>query len=70
MATVRGPLVKGQVQKKRAETTDRPVSHEDEARVAYELYVQRGCVDGCDVEDWLRAEALCEAERPANNQTR
>lgn len=24
---------------------------------AYELYLARGCEDGCDVEDWLTAEA-------------
>lgn len=24
---------------------------------AYELYVQRGCESGHDIEDWLRAEA-------------
>jgi len=23
---------------------------------AYELYIERGCLDGHDVEDWLRAE--------------
>ena len=28
------------------------------ARVAYELYQQRGCVDGHDFEDWLKAEAM------------
>jgi hypothetical protein len=26
------------------------------ARRAYDLYVARGCEDGHDVEDWLRAE--------------
>jgi hypothetical protein len=23
---------------------------------AHEIYVERGCADGCDREDWLRAE--------------
>ena len=27
-------------------------------RMAYLLYEERGCVDGYEVEDWLRAEAL------------
>ena len=26
------------------------------ARRAFELYVERGCEDGHDLEDWLRAE--------------
>ena len=28
------------------------------ARVAYELYEKRGCEDGRDLEDWLKAEAI------------
>ena len=32
------------------------VSVEDIARRAYEIYVQRGCLDGSDREDWRRAE--------------
>ena len=28
-------------------------------RMAYAFYEERGCVDGHDVEDWLRAESLC-----------
>jgi hypothetical protein len=31
-------------------------THEDIARRAYELYVERGGDDGSDVDDWLRAE--------------
>ena len=31
------------------------------AQVAYELYVQRGRVDGHDLEDWLRAEQIVRA---------
>ena len=58
MATVRGALGKAHVQEKNVQTTKCTVHHEDVARVAYDLYVQRGCVDGCDVEDWLRAEAV------------
>jgi hypothetical protein len=25
---------------------------------AYEFYEQRGCIDGHDLEDWLKAEAI------------
>jgi hypothetical protein len=32
------------------------ISREDIARRAYELYTQRGCEVGKDVEDWIRAE--------------
>ena len=34
------------------------IDNEEVARLAYAFYEQRGCVDGCDVEDWLRAEAV------------
>jgi hypothetical protein len=29
---------------------------EEVQRRAYELYVGRGCTNGCDVDDWLEAE--------------
>jgi hypothetical protein len=32
------------------------VSKENIARRAYELYTQRGCLPGKDVEDWVNAE--------------
>lgn len=28
------------------------------AKVAYELYLKRGCVNGHDLEDWLHAERV------------
>jgi hypothetical protein len=28
------------------------------ARLAYELYEQRGCADGRDLDDWLQAEVI------------
>ena len=31
---------------------------EDVEKLAYQYYVERGCVDGCDREDWLKAEAV------------
>jgi len=30
--------------------------HEQIAKRAYELYLERGCRQGCDVEDWVDAE--------------
>jgi hypothetical protein len=36
------------------------LSREDIAHRAYELYTQRGCEPGKDVEDWVRSEEqLC-----------
>ena len=32
------------------------VAEDDIARRAYRIYVDRGCVDGFDREDWVRAE--------------
>lgn len=32
------------------------LTHDAIAVRAYELYVARGCADGCDVDDWLQAE--------------
>lgn len=34
------------------------VSREDVARMAYELYVRRGRVDGRELDDWIKAEAI------------
>jgi hypothetical protein len=38
------------------------VSKENIARRAYELYTQRGCEPGKDVEDWVSAEQELGAE--------
>ncbi len=32
--------------------------HDEIARVAYELYLKRGCVHGHDLDDWLEAELI------------
>ena len=37
-------------------------SREDIAHRAYDLYTQRGCGPGKDVEDWIRAEQELGAE--------
>jgi hypothetical protein len=41
------------------------VSDADIARRAYEIYVERGRADGCDREDWRRAET--ELKAPAHD---
>lgn len=50
-------------------TQGRAVDHDAIAHRAYELYLARGCDDGCDVEDWLEAEAqLLRAETSSTEQ--
>ena len=48
------------------------LSREEIARRAYELYTQRGCEHGKDLEDWVRAEKELSDEpiaRPAETRT-
>ena len=42
----------------RAEARHGQVTSEDVARVAYELFQQRGGLHGHDLEDWLEAERI------------
>jgi len=43
----------------RKETTRTPLVDDQEvAQLAYEFYVRRGRVNGRDLEDWLKAEAI------------
>lgn len=42
-----------------ADTAGTGEGHAEAVRqMAYRLYLERGCADGHEVEDWLRAEAL------------
>lgn len=41
----------------RAAASSVELEREAVARRAYSLYEERGCCDGCDVDDWLQAEA-------------
>ena len=34
------------------------LDREEIARLAYEFYQQRGCANGCDLDDWLKAEGI------------
>jgi hypothetical protein len=45
-----------------------PTAGHEEAvrRMAYLLYEQRGCIDGYELEDWLRAEALVTEQAAAS----
>ena len=43
--------------------TNAPISEQEIAQRAYELYVARGGADGHDVEDWLQAERELREQR-------
>jgi hypothetical protein len=43
-----------------------PITHEEIAERAYDLYVMRGGENGHDVEDWLAAELRLRQERLNN----
>ncbi len=60
MATaMRGTLGRRQDrEQKKAVAVNTVVNREEVARVAYALYVERGCVDGYDLDDWLKAEII------------
>lgn len=38
-------------------TKDKEVTHEEISQRAYEIFVERGCPEGRDLEHWLEAEA-------------
>ena len=43
--------------KLRVNTTERPIiTHEEISRRAYTLWMEKGCPDGTDEENWFRAE--------------
>lgn len=48
------------------QTTPIEIAESDVAARAYELYCERGCEDGHDVDDWLRAEKDLAARRIAS----
>lgn len=56
---------------KKAKTTQRiqsfMVQPEEIAKVAYELYQQRGCQPGHELDDWLEAEAVVQRQHAAQN---
>lgn len=49
------------------EPTRASLDYGEVTRVAYELYEQRGRMDGRDLEDWLRAEAIVRQRQAARS---
>ena len=60
-----GVLQLGRRKQTRATTASPSIDPGEVARVAYELYEQRGRSDGHDCEDWLKAEALVRRRQAA-----
>ena len=52
-----------------ASTSAEPTREEIASR-AYQVYVRKGQVEGCDLENWLEAEAELKRERNGNTQHR
>ena len=63
MATARTAWARSQT--KRSNNSE--VDYTEVARVAYELYEERGREDGHDLEDWLRAEAIVRQQSARRN---
>ena len=51
-----------------AESSSRPVSSEDIARMAYELFERRGRIHGHDQQDWFTAEQMVRQRSPGGLQ--
>ena len=47
---------------------DAVVDPETVEAMAYQFWLQRGCPNGSDQEDWYRAEAELKTKNPANQQ--
>jgi hypothetical protein len=66
MLTTSNPTEKSPLVGRESRTAEaHPTSEEIELR-AYQIYVERGCVDGHDVDDWLQAEREALLEKYAS----
>lgn len=43
------------------------ISHEETAKIAFELYEKNGRVEGCDQEHWFQAERILSAAKSRKN---
>ena len=62
------PIEKPYFAIREAEKYDARPTHEEIGVRAYQIYVERGGVDGYDVEDWLQAEQQLLAKHPTLDQ--
>jgi hypothetical protein len=51
-----------------AEQRDTSPAYDDIAQLAYHLWLQRGCPDGCPDEDWYRAEQELAGRHSSGNE--
>lgn len=63
MANTRGVLKRLRIKKEAGGNGHAAMDYGEVARVAYELYEQRGREDGRDLEDWVKAEELVRQRR-------
>lgn len=57
------PLAANAAQTLETSPSPDPVAAREQIELrAYEIYLQRGCLDGLDVQDWLQAESELIAE--------
>lgn len=57
----------GSMRRVAVEEESEPVSHDEIARVAYQLFEQRGRTHGFDRQDWFRAEEIVRQRRRRTN---
>ena len=70
MATTKGLFGANRLAKQPRTPEADAADHKEVARIAYELYIERGCVDGCDVDDWVQAERIVRAKERQNGRAR
>lgn len=63
MANARGFLNRQQTQQHRQGNGNVAIDYVEVARVAYNLYEQRGREDGHALDDWLKAETMVREQR-------
>ena len=61
------PITRSRVKKVFASEASTPITQEEIARLAYELFERRGKTPGDDLQDWLEAERLLQQRRRSGN---
>ena len=51
------------IMRKVASKTKKAAPQQEIAKVAYQLFLNRGCAHGYDMEDWLKAEKIVSSKR-------
>ena len=56
MSTAPRPIEKSSTVESESRTAEARPTDEEIELYAYQIYIERGCADGHDVDDWLQAE--------------